>query len=126
MTAAQRAEVADAAAQRSWNREHWTNVVRRSALPAGVKLTALSLADMADREGHTAPGERHLATTVSLSRSAVWNHLVKLREAGMIEQTERSAPHRPAAYVLSYPEGVCRLCGVADHLARECRGLVTQ
>ena len=124
MTAAQRAEIAAAAAQRSWNSPDWTGVVRRSGLPAAVKLTALSLADMADREGHTAPGERNLAAVVGLSRSAVWGHLRQLQAAGLIEQTERAAPNRAAAYVLAYPAGICRRCLLAHETGYKCHRVV--
>lgn len=86
-----------------WAREDWTTAVMKSTLPAAVKLTGLALADLADREGHAAPGERRLAAAVMLSRSAVWKHLTRLRTAGVIEQTERAAPHRAASYRLTMP-----------------------
>ena len=102
-------------------RYEWEGVVRRLALPRGVKLVAATLAQYADLDGRRVrPGRERLAEEAGYSLKQVDRHLSKLREVGLIVRTRSGSANGRRAladeYRLAIPEDILEHVALVRHI----------
>lgn len=102
-------------------RYEWEGVVRRLALPRGVKLVAALLAQYADLDGRRVrPGRERLAEEAGYSPRQVDRHLAVLRDLGLVVRTRSGSANGRRAladeYRLVIPEDILERVDLVRHI----------